>query len=91
MKRQIIRNICVKYKETGEIFKSKRGFKPKLDPQHIDFILNLINNEKNIGLHTTNKVIEKFKLKRHAFSPYAIYRILKANKIVFNKNNLEKT
>ena len=36
------RNLCFKYKQTGEIFESPRGKKTKLEPAYISFILNLI-------------------------------------------------
>ena len=71
MKRQIYIRICAKYKETGEIFKSKKWRKLKLDLLHIDFILNLINDKKNIGLHLIY-ISNKVKLKK-MHPPYAIH------------------
>ena len=51
MKRQTVRNISLKYKQTGEIFESKRERKTKLSSQQLDFILNLINDKENIGIN----------------------------------------
>ena len=88
MKRQNVRNIILNYEKTGELFGSKKGRKPKLNQDHLKFVLDLLERKENIGINLigiTNKIIDKFKLKKNAISPYSVYRLLKANKIVFKK------
>ena len=85
MRRQEVRNLDLKNKKFGGIFQTKKGSKSKLNEEHIEFLLKLVESPYQLGITLKEmkiKLQEKFGL---IISVTTIYRALKKNKKVYKK------
>lgn len=88
MPRQTVRKLCLRYKETGEIFEKPKGRPRKLDSTQMQFLDNLISDPKNISMTLMDMraaLLENFKFKNNKLSITTVFRAFKRNKNVFKK------
>ena len=88
LERQNVRNIVIKYLETGIFEEEKRGKKRKLISGHSIFIKSFYENKSNIGktlLDLKTELIDTFNLEEDFISIASLYRELTRNNFVYKQ------
>jgi len=88
LKRQTVRNWCLKFKKTGELFKENRGRPKKLNNEHLDFLKHLIEIPANADMTLLDMKLHlmfNFKFRDNIISTRTIYDALKKEGKVFKK------
>ncbi len=88
LSRQNVRNVCLKHEKDGGVFKTIRGRTRKLTGEHIKFLIDLIDDPKNLGMTLSdmrNQLITQFAFQTSEISISTIQRALKREKKTFKK------
>lgn len=86
--RQKVRNIYLKWKKTGNVFREKRGRKMKLNEEHLQYLSNFVKNPNYFGktvIDMREALIEAFNLEPDDYKVSCVYKGLKRLNLTFKK------